>query len=43
MNVEGKDRAVGVATLAKEEENGEEKVMQVKLEGSSEAKMEKKL
>jgi len=32
MNVGEKDRVVGVATLAKEEENGEEKAVQVKLE-----------
>ncbi|HEY9206849.1 MAG TPA: DNA gyrase subunit A [Candidatus Methanoperedens sp.] len=32
MNVEGGDRVVGVARLAKEEENGEEKTMQVKFE-----------
>ncbi len=36
MNVEEKDRVVGVATLAKEEENGEEKAVQVKLEDAAE-------
>ncbi len=36
MNVEGGDRVVGVARLAKEEENGEEKVVQEKLDDGAE-------
>ncbi len=38
MNVEGGDRVVGVARLAKEEENGDEKAVQVKLEEVEEEK-----
>ncbi|VVB85819.1 DNA gyrase subunit A [uncultured archaeon] len=45
MNVEEKDRVVGVATLAKEEENGngEEKAVQAKLEDADASIKEKKL
>ena len=40
MNVGEKDRVVGVATLAKEEENEEEKAVQVKLDETAEKQKE---